>query len=150
MEVSISHHIIEAFRDDLQREGFITSDELRWKRNGEYVKLAGRVVLVQMPPTRSGVRIMFITLEDEYGLIDTVMFPEEQQLYAKTVLNSLAVACQGVVRRLGVRDVSVVLNRVMDVRHFAIRRKPAASKLFRSHGQALKLFIYDQCEKSLL
>jgi len=118
LEVNIRYHITEAFREDLEKAGFITSAQLREKKNGEYVRIAGRVALVQMPPTRSGIRIMFITIEDEHGLIDMVMFPDEQQHYAKKILENLVVLCEGTVRRLGIRDVSVVIKKVMSIQEF--------------------------------
>ena len=98
LEVNIKHHIAESFREDLEKAGFVTSAQLKRKRNGEHVKIAGRVVLIQMSPTRSGIRIMFITIEDE------------QQYYAKKVLENLVVLCEGTVRRLGIRDTSVVIK----------------------------------------
>ena len=122
MEVNIRYHLLEAVRDDLSRAGFITSEELKKRKNGEYVRFAGRPVLVQMPPTRSGKRIIFVTLEDEMGLIDTVLFPSDQEENAETLLGSPVVLCEGVVRRLGKRDISVVIKRVRDIEEF-YRRK---------------------------
>jgi len=118
LEVNIRCHIAQAFREDLERAGFITSRQLREKKNGDYVKIAGRVILVQMPPTRSGIRIMFITIEDEHGLIDMVMFPDEQKQYAKKVLENLIVLCEGEVRKLGKKDVSMIIKRVRSVTEF--------------------------------
>jgi len=82
------------------------------------VKVAGRLVLIHTPPTRSGIRVMFITIEDEYGLIDLVLFPLKQQLYAEKILSSLVCLSVGRVRKLGKRDVSVVIEEVKDVRDF--------------------------------
>jgi len=104
LEVNIKHHIAESFREDLEKAGFVTSAQLKRKRNGEHVKIAGRVVLIQMSPTRSGIRIMFITIEDE------------QQHYAKKVLENLVVLCEGTVRRLGIT--SVVIKKVIDIKEF--------------------------------
>ena len=118
LSVNVRSHPILPFREDLKKAGFITSRGLRWKRNGEMVKVAGRLVLIHTPPTRSGIRVMFITIEDEYGLIDLVLFPLKQQLYAEKILSSLVCLSVGRVRKLGKRDVSVVIEEVKDVRDF--------------------------------
>jgi hypothetical protein len=38
MEVSFRGHIIEPFREDLKQAGFVTSDGIRWKEHGSWVK----------------------------------------------------------------------------------------------------------------
>jgi len=84
--------------------------------NGARVKVAGRVILVHTPPTRSGVRVMFITAEDEFGLIDMVLFPNEQRTFAKKVLSEPIAVFEGIVRKEGRRRVSLVIERVQDFR----------------------------------
>jgi len=116
LTVNVRSHPLAPFREDLRKAGFVTSRELKRMPNGARVKVAGRVVLVHTPPTRSGVRVMFITAEDEYGLIDLVMFPTEQEKYAKEVLFEPIAVFQGIVRREGRRDVSLVIERIQHFR----------------------------------
>jgi len=116
LTVNVRSHSLAPFREELRRAGFVTSRELRRMPNGARVKVAGRVILVHTPPTRSGVRVMFVTAEDEFGLIDMVLFPAEQEKHAKEVLSEPIVAFEGSVRREGRRNVSVVIERVQDFR----------------------------------
>ena len=132
LSVNVRTHPILPFRDDLNRAGFITSRELRRKKNGERVKVAGRLVLVHAPPTRSGIRVMFITLEDEYGLIDLVLFPLKQHFYAETVLSHMVCLSIGKVRKLGKHDVSVVIEEVKTIRDFYRLRGHTARRSRRS------------------
>ncbi|MDL1975554.1 MAG: hypothetical protein LWX55_12420 [Deltaproteobacteria bacterium] len=39
MEVSFRGHIIEPFREDLKQAGFVTSDGIRWKEHGSWVRI---------------------------------------------------------------------------------------------------------------
>jgi len=110
LTVNVRSHPLAPFREELRRAGFVTSRELRRMPNGARVKVAGRVILVHTPPTRSGVRVMFITAEDEYGLIDMVMFPEEQEKHAKNVLSEPIWLFHGIVRRAGKRDISLIVE----------------------------------------
>lgn len=118
MGVSSQGHILEAFRVDLSRAGFITSGALRWKEHESTVKLAGRVILIHTPPTKSKKRVMFLTLEDEEGLSDLTVFANVQQTYAKKILSNPILLVEGQVNRVGLRGVSVVVKRVWTVREF--------------------------------
>lgn len=46
-------------------------------RNGQRATVAGIVITRQKPPTKSGKRIIFLTMQDEAGLIDVTVFPDE-------------------------------------------------------------------------
>ncbi len=121
----LHHHPVAAFRDDLTRAGYTTASGLRELEDGDRAKVAGRVVIVHTPPTRSGMRVMFVTLEDETGLIDLAVFPKAQERYARTILGKVIVLIEGRISRQGVRDVSVVAQRVLTLKEFyaALRRK---------------------------
>ena len=83
--------------------------------NGARVKVAGRVILVHTPPTRSGVRVMFITAEDEFGLIDMVLFPAEQENNAKRVLSDPLCAFYGILRRVGTKAITMVIQEILNL-----------------------------------
>lgn len=124
MDVSSQGHILEAFRSDLAKAGFITSVALRWKEHDTMVRLAGEVILIHTPPTKSKKRVMFLTLEDEEGLFDLTVFEDVQQRYAKKILSNPVLLVEGQVNRFGIRGVSVVVKRVWTVREFYQERKP--------------------------
>ena len=112
LTVNVRSHPLAPFREELRKAGFVTSRELRRMPNGARVKVAGRVILVHTPLTRSGVRVMFITAEDEFGLVDMVLFPDRQKGYARTVLLNPLCTFEGKVRREGRRKVSLTLERI--------------------------------------
>jgi len=88
-------HPFEALRPYLRAQGFVTAEELKHLPDGTEVKVGGLVILVHTPPMRSGRRIMFVTLEDETGLIDLVITPEAQEKCAKEVVTQEAVFLKG-------------------------------------------------------
>lgn len=118
MDVSSQGHILEAFRSDLEKAGFITSATLRWKEHDTIVRLAGEVILIHTPPTKSKKRVMFLTLEDEEGLFDLTVFEDVQKRYARKILSNPMLLIEGQVNRFGIRGVSVVVKRVWTVREF--------------------------------
>jgi error-prone DNA polymerase len=78
MSVFCTAHPLTPIRALMRRAGIITAADLRRTPSGRRVKVSGRVILVHTPPTRSGQRVMFVTLEDETGLMDVVIFPRVQ------------------------------------------------------------------------
>jgi len=116
MDVSSQGHILEAFRSDLAKAGFITSATLRWKEHDAMVRLAGEVILIHTPPTKSKKRVMFLTLEDEEGLFDLTVFEDVQKRCARNILSNPVLLIEGQVNRFGIREVSVVVERVWPVK----------------------------------
>ena len=76
MQVSASTHIMAPFRKDLKKYDFIQSTALKWKSHGSKLKTAGRVIIIHTPPTKSGKRVVFLTLEDEEGIFDLTVFED--------------------------------------------------------------------------
>lgn len=60
----------------------LRSTQLRAWPHGSNVWVRGVVVRIQTPPTKSGKRVFFITLEDEDGMVEAVMFEDAQRRYA--------------------------------------------------------------------
>ncbi len=91
LKVFARAHPFEALRPYLKAKGFVTAEELKRLPHGTEVKIGGLVILVHTPPVRSGRQIMFVTLEDETGLIDLVITPEAQEKCAKEVVTKAVV-----------------------------------------------------------
>ena len=64
------------------RAPVLRSTQLRTSAHGSNVWVRGVVVRIQTPPTKSGKRVFFITLEDEDGMLEAVMFEDVQRRYA--------------------------------------------------------------------
>jgi error-prone DNA polymerase len=80
------------------------------------VKVIGLLVIVHTPPTKSGTRVMFLTLEDETGLMDIVVFPKAQKGFARTILTSQVLAVQGKLQKKGVngKSISIVMEKALN------------------------------------
>lgn len=76
---SASHHIMELYREKLNTMKAIKSSALAHYRSGLPVVIGGYTVCLQMPPTAKG--FAFLTLEDEAGLINIVVKPDEYRTY---------------------------------------------------------------------
>ena len=58
----------------MPRAGFVTADQLRSLKYGQRSSLAGLVLIRQRPGSAKGV--CFITLEDETGIANLIVWPD--------------------------------------------------------------------------
>ncbi len=95
MKVFCHAHPLSVFRPSMAKHNIIRAVELRRLPSGSIVRVIGLLVIVHTPPTKSRKRVMFLTMEDETGLIDVVVFPKAHNGFARTILTSEVLALQG-------------------------------------------------------
>ena len=96
-------HVLREYAPMLDDLRVTASDRLLERRNGTELLVAGARVAVQTPATRSGRRVVFLTLDDPTGPVDLAFFPDVQERCAGTVLTSWLLLARGVLRRSGPR-----------------------------------------------
>ena len=101
-------HIMELLRPELGAE-VVPSEALPGYAEGELVKVAGRVVRRQRPLARA----VFLTLEDEWGLVPVVVWEQQWRELRWALSHPLAVVAGRVSRRDG--TLSVVAERAWPV-----------------------------------
>jgi len=77
--LSASHHPMEVFRASISRDGIMTSFDIASLFSGTKVRVAGCVVCRQAPITAKG--CVFITLEDEFGMVNVILRPQIYEKY---------------------------------------------------------------------
>ena len=75
------------------------AEDLRSLRNGRFLRLAGIVTGRQRPGTASGV--LFLTLEDETGFINVIVWPRVLERFRAVVLGASLLYLKGVLQREG-------------------------------------------------
>ena len=107
MEVYCTAHPLEVLRNRLDRHGAVTAAGLKQTPSGRTVLIAGLVIFFHTPPTRSGRRIIFATLEDETGLADAVIPPDVQERWGRIIYTSEVLAIRGRLKRQGRGGLSI-------------------------------------------
>ncbi|MEW1908421.1 OB-fold nucleic acid binding domain-containing protein [Kitasatospora sp. NPDC085895] len=97
--VSATGHPVQHARPRLDRCGALTAAALRTAPVNRPVVVGGLVTHRQRPPTAGGV--LFISLEDETGLIDVVCPPHVWQRRRRTALQNAGLLVHGTVERRG-------------------------------------------------
>jgi error-prone DNA polymerase len=115
LSLSLKAHPIAFFRDGLASRGIITSAE-HWDEGmkGRRVKVAGLVLVRQQPGTAKGV--IFITLEDETGIINIVVWPKVFARNRRTVMTAQFLEVRGRIEREDL-VIHVVAEELIDLSH---------------------------------
>lgn len=99
MGVSAGDHVMTHHRARLKERGILSSQELVRCQGGELVWVAGQVTVLQSPPTAKG--FWFLTLEDEFGMINIIIRPDIALRYRRIWRRSPLIAVLGRVQREG-------------------------------------------------
>lgn len=110
--LSLKAHPVSFVREKLQLLHILSAKELEGARNGMAVKIAGLVLVRQRPGTAKGV--CFITIEDETGCSNLVVFQEQFTRYRKEILQARLLMVEGTLQREG-EVVHVIVTRCYDL-----------------------------------
>ncbi|WP_017364204.1 error-prone DNA polymerase [Methylococcus capsulatus] len=94
---SLRRHPLSLLRERLDRRGFRTAEALWQVRNGAIARVAGLVVCRQRPMTANGTT--FVTIEDETGQINLIVWPATAQAQRRALLRAHLLAVSGTVQQ---------------------------------------------------
>jgi len=86
MSLSLKAHPVSFIREQLDQLRVRSASSLERAKDGDLVKVAGLILVRQRPGTASG--ICFITLEDESGTMNLVVFKDLFDKYRKEIIQS--------------------------------------------------------------
>jgi error-prone DNA polymerase len=110
--LSLKAHPISFVRRELNEKRCVSASELADLRDGRHVRVAGLVLLRQRPGTAKG--ITFVTIEDETGSINLVLFPAVWKRFFKVARISNAWLVDGKLEnRKGV--IHILVGRLNDL-----------------------------------
>ncbi|MDQ0678206.1 error-prone DNA polymerase [Arthrobacter pascens] len=115
MAIDVSGHLMDSHRPMLDRLGVTTADKLLGLRNGTEVLVAGVRIATQTPPMRGGRRVVFISIDDGTGCIDSVFFHEAQEQAGLLLFGTRLLLIRGTTRRTGPRGISLSANMAWDL-----------------------------------
>jgi len=108
-------HPMVFYRQTLSKMGVIKNNQLRKLPNHTVVKIAGVVVTCMRPPTKSGVIVVFVTLEDETGIVDLVIFPKVYEQFGPVIFNSPGLIVEGKIEKSGQQGLSIITKKVWPI-----------------------------------
>ncbi|OJY89355.1 MAG: error-prone DNA polymerase [Sphingobacteriales bacterium 44-15] len=99
LSLSLKAHPVQFVRKQLSNNRIVSTAELSHLPDGAFVKVAGLVLVRQRPGTASG--ICFITIEDETGSANLVVFRGLFDQYRKEILQSRLLMVAGKLQKEG-------------------------------------------------
>ncbi len=110
--LSLRRHPVAFLREALRARGMVACADLARTRDGRRVAVPGIVLVRQKPGSARGV--MFMTIEDETGVANLVLWPDRFEKQRRLVLSAGMVACHGRVQREG-EVTHVITDRLEDL-----------------------------------
>jgi error-prone DNA polymerase len=91
--LTVGKHPMYYRRQELRRNNILSAQELRSRRDGEFVRTAGCVIARQRPGTAKG--FIFISMEDETGIANVIVTPDSYDRNRLVVTRSKFLLVEG-------------------------------------------------------
>jgi error-prone DNA polymerase len=110
--LTLRNHPVSFLRGDLRRQRVVPCAEAMQARDGRWLRTAGLVLVRQMPGSAKGV--VFITIEDETGIANLVIWPKVFEKQRRVILSARMMAVHGRIQREG-EVVHLVVQHLTDL-----------------------------------
>ena len=112
IRLSLKGHPMEFLRPMFAGEGVTACDGVCHARDRQYVRCAGVVLVRQRPGSAKGV--VFMTLEDETGIANIVVWPKVMARFRKEVMGARLVLVEGTIQSSPEKVVHLVAEKLFD------------------------------------
>ena len=120
IRLSLKAHPMQFLRAHYAAQKFVTAEQLKSLKDGRRLSMAGVVLIRQRPGTSKGV--VFITIEDETGIANLVIWPAVFEKQRKIVMGARLMAVHGTIQRdPDIEVIHVVAARLEDHTHLLSR-----------------------------
>lgn len=109
--LSLKAHPVSFIREKLEQLHILPTADLASCKDGSFVKVAGLVLVRQRPGTAGG--ICFMTIEDETGVANLVIFESLFETFRKEILRSRLIMVEGKLQIEG-KVIHVIVKRCYD------------------------------------
>ena len=97
LSLTLKRHPLAFLRAELAREGLVTAAELAHLPVDRRLAIAGVVLIRQRPGSANGV--VFITIEDETGIANLIVWPQILERFRRAALGATLLRCTGKLQR---------------------------------------------------
>ena len=130
IRLSLKGHPMEFLREKFSRERVVACKDVNHRNYKRTLRCAGVVLVRQRPGSAKGV--VFMTLEDETGIANIVVWPKVMEKYRKEVMGARLILVEGYIQSSPEEVTHLVAQRLTDRSHDliglandALSKKPA-------------------------
>jgi len=109
--LSLKGHPMAFLRRDFAREGVLSATQVTAAKNGSIVRTAGVVLIRQRPGKGNAI---FITIEDEGGIVNILLWARHFERYRRAVMASRLMLAEGEVQRSKEGVIHLMATRIVD------------------------------------
>ncbi|MBN8804683.1 MAG: error-prone DNA polymerase, partial [Sphingopyxis terrae] len=109
--LSLKGHPMAFLRPAFAREGVLSAGEVAAAKNGSIVRTAGVVLIRQRPGKGNAI---FITIEDEGGIVNILLWARHFERYRRAVMASRLMLAEGEVQRSKEGVIHLMATRIVD------------------------------------
>lgn len=110
-QLSLRGHPVSFLRDQLDRMKVVRCADLAAIRDGRNVEVAGVILVRQRPGSAKGV--LFVTIEDETGIANGILWPDRFEIYRRPVMSASMIAMRGRLQKEG-EVIHIICDRITD------------------------------------
>jgi len=99
LKLSLKAHPMKLLRDNFDRDGVLSCGSLLSTPDGTFVRAAGLVLIRQRPGEGT---VIFVTIEDESGIANIIVWSHMMERFRKEILTSSLLYVEGKLQREGI------------------------------------------------
>jgi error-prone DNA polymerase len=115
IRLSLKGHPMEFLRPSFAKERVVACKDVCHRNDRRHVRCAGVVLVRQRPGSAKGV--VFMTLEDESGIANIVVWPKVMEKYRKEVMGARLILVEGYIQSSPEEVTHLVAQRMFDRSH---------------------------------
>jgi error-prone DNA polymerase len=111
LQMSLRGHPLQFLRAELDSMGIVRCADLGSIRDGRNIEVAGVILVRQRPGSAKG--ILFVTIEDETGIANGILWPNKFEIYRRQIMSASMIAMRGRLQKEG-EIIHVICDRIID------------------------------------
>jgi len=136
--LNIHRHPLAPYRDALRELGVVPSVEIMDLPHGTRTRAAGLIECLQNPPTKSGHRVYFLLIEDEWGLLQATIFRSVYERYGHVLHDEGAFLIEGRVEQTIKKGFAFLVHRVRSLQEMLLDVRVPVPRVASAPGAFLR------------
>jgi len=136
--LNVHGHPLAPYRDALEKLGVVSSEEIRELPHGSRARAAGLIECLQSPPTKSGFRVYFLLIEDEWGLLQATIFRSVYERCGDILHHEGAFFLEGRVEQTVEKGFAFLVHHIESLRDALFGARVPAPRVVSSPGAFLR------------
>ncbi|MDQ3863800.1 MAG: hypothetical protein M3317_09920, partial [Actinomycetota bacterium] len=138
LDLNVRRHPLAPYRDALTELGVVPSEGVMELPHGSRAHAAGLIECLQSPPTKSGYRVYFLLIEDEWGLLQATIFRSVYERCGDILHHEGAFLLEGRVEQTIEKGFAFLVHRIESLRDILSEARVPAPRVASAPGAFLR------------